>query len=110
MVISVLSTASLAESGTANMATVAVNIGENIVNSMSLIFNVAYLLGILMVISGMYYFHKNNTNPNQGHLKTGIVTLIIGALLLAFPTTIVTAIETAFEESEIAEEFKSELP
>jgi hypothetical protein len=78
------------------LATVAKNVSFNIIDTLGLVFNIAYLLGLVIFMSGLYFFHKNGNQPNQGHLKTAIISLCVGVAMLALPTLIETALSTMF--------------
>jgi hypothetical protein len=83
--------------GKATIATVASNVSDSIINTLGLVFNISYLLGLIVVSSGLYLFHKNGLQPNQGHLKTAVVSLLVGVALLMLPTIIETALLTMFD-------------
>jgi hypothetical protein len=88
---------SLAASGDqATLATVASNISNNIINTLGLVFNIAYLLGLVVFTSGLFLFYKNGNQPNQGHLKPAVVSVFVGAGLLMLPTIIETSLQTMF--------------
>lgn len=80
----------------ATIASVAASMSIEIIKTLGLLFNLAYLLGVVVFVSGLFFFHKNGSQPNQGHLKTAIVSLAVGASLLAFPTVIETALNTIY--------------
>jgi hypothetical protein len=89
-------TALAAAGDQATIATVARNISVAIIDSLGLVFNIAYLLGAVVFMSGLYFFHLNGSRPNQGFIKTAIVSLIVGSALLSLPTIIQTTLETMF--------------
>lgn len=99
--LSVFSIFATAATEQANMGTMAVNVSKSLIQVIQLAFNVSYFMGAVLFISGLFYFHKNGQQPNQGHMKTGIITLFVGAALLALPTIIETAIVTAFVEGDL---------
>lgn len=48
-----------------------------------LIVGIGYLMGILLIVSGLLYFKKNSENPQQFPIQTATWTLISGVLLLS---------------------------
>lgn len=48
-----------------------------------LVIGIGYVMGILLVISGLLYFKKNSENPQQFTIQTATWTLLSGVLLLS---------------------------
>lgn len=44
--------------------------------------NVFIVIGFFLFGAGVLYFYKDNKQPGQGHLKTGIVALLVGTGLM----------------------------
>lgn len=43
------------------------------------------MLGFFMFAAGLFYFYKDNKQPGQGHLKTGVVAMLVGTGLMIIP-------------------------
>jgi hypothetical protein len=43
------------------------------------------MLGFFMFAGGLFYFYKDNKQPGQGHLKTGVVAMLVGTGLMIIP-------------------------
>jgi uncharacterized membrane protein HdeD (DUF308 family) len=63
--------------------------GSKTLNALkSLIVVAAYLVGTGLAVLGLWLIYKDGKEENRGHMKNGIISLVIGSLLLIFPTTI----------------------
>lgn len=38
-----------------------------------------------MFAGGLFYFYKDNKQPGQGHVKTGVIALFVGTGLMIIP-------------------------
>jgi hypothetical protein len=43
------------------------------------------LVGFFMFAGGLFYFYKDNKQPGQGHVKTGVIALFVGTSLMIIP-------------------------
>lgn len=43
------------------------------------------LVGFFMFAGGLFYFYKDNKQPGQGHVKTGVIALFVGTGLMCIP-------------------------
>lgn len=43
------------------------------------------MIGFFMFAAGLFYFYKDNKQPGQGHLKTGVVAMLVGTGLMIIP-------------------------
>ncbi|WOF81413.1 hypothetical protein P5704_026315 (plasmid) [Pseudomonas sp. FeN3W] len=43
------------------------------------------LIGFFMFAGGLFYFYKDNKQPGQGHVKTGVIALFVGTGLMCIP-------------------------
>lgn len=43
------------------------------------------LVGFFMFAGGLFYFYKDNKQPGQGHVKTGVIALFVGTGLMIIP-------------------------
>jgi TM2 domain-containing membrane protein YozV len=43
------------------------------------------LVGFFMFSGGLFYFYKDNKQPGQGHVKTGVIALFVGTSLMIIP-------------------------
>lgn len=68
--------------------------------------NVFIVIGFFLFGAGVLYFYKDNKQPGQGHLKTGIVALLVGTGLMILSWLIGTFTETV-AENEGAEAAKA---
>jgi hypothetical protein len=48
----------------------------------------AYLCGTGLFVGGLWLIYKDGKEENRGHMKNGVTALIIGSLLLIFPTAV----------------------
>jgi len=40
------------------------------------------MVGFFMFAGGLFYFYKDNKQPGQGHVKTGLIALFVGTGLM----------------------------
>jgi hypothetical protein len=43
------------------------------------------MVGFFMFAGGLFYFYKDNKQPGQGHVKTGVIALFVGTGLMCIP-------------------------
>jgi hypothetical protein len=43
------------------------------------------VVGFFMFAAGLFYFYKDNKQQGQGHLKTGIIAMLVGTGLMIIP-------------------------
>lgn len=43
------------------------------------------MVGFFMFAGGLFYFYKDNKQPGQGHVKTGVIALFVGTGLMIIP-------------------------
>lgn len=48
----------------------------------------AYAVGTFLFFLGLWFIYKDGKEEGRGHMKNGIIAMIIGALLLIFPKTV----------------------
>ncbi|MGI2918634.1 hypothetical protein [Vibrio parahaemolyticus] len=64
------------------------NIEGNIQAIKSMIMSFFYLVGLVLVGVGLFLFYKDNKQPNQGHAKNGLVSLLVGVALLSITSIV----------------------
>ena len=83
---------------TAALATDAGQWADNLAGQTGSFFNLAlqigFLIGLIVFLSGLYFFYLDNKQPNQGHAKKGLVGVLVGAALLAAPFLLDVGTET----------------
>lgn len=70
----------------------------------------AYTVGTLLFFGGLYLIYKDGKEEGRGHMKNGITALVIGAIMLIFPTAIGWSVvsvggEESDMETEVSQEF-----
>ncbi len=65
----------------------------------ALIIAVFYVIGFALTGMGLYFFWKNEQQPNQDHGKKGFIALIVGGALLSI-TYIVDAMSTSITAND----------
>jgi hypothetical protein len=43
------------------------------------------VVGFFMFAAGLFYFYKDNKQQGQGHLKTGVIAMLVGTGLMIIP-------------------------
>lgn len=81
------------------------NLGQSFFGLQKLIFVLSYVIGFSLVARGlmMYRIFANQTYGSQqrGEIAGPLVFLVVGVVLLYFPTTINTSLSTFFGTSEL---------
>lgn len=54
----------------------------------SLAVSIAFLLGIVLFIAGLWMLYKDSKQPGQGHAKNGMIAMLVGAGLLVVQTLV----------------------
>lgn len=70
----------------------------------------AYTLGTIIFFGGLYLVYKDGKEEGRGHMKNGITGMVIGAIMLIFPTAIGWSVvsvggEESDMETEITQDF-----
>lgn len=91
-------------------ATVFENFSETLDAAKSLIVVAAYLVGTGLAVFGLWLIYKDGKDEGRGHMKNGVIALVIGALLLVFPNTVGWTVgsiggETSDVETEFSTDF-----
>lgn len=69
----------------------------------------AYLAGTGLFMLGLWLIYKDGKEENRGHMKNGMIAMVIGALLLIFPTTVGWTVGSlGGDDSALEEDFDSE--
>lgn len=75
--------------GDASAATTISTVGSQWKTQINAILGIAKLIfgviGFFMFAAGLFYFYKDNKQPGQGHLKTGVVAMLVGTGLMIIP-------------------------
>lgn len=82
----------------ASFGDVAGNVEKSVANFKILAVQIGFFLGIILFVIGLFMIYKDTKEPGRGHLKNGIIAMIVGAGLLAMQTVIDTTLETGFGE------------
>lgn len=87
------------------------NFSETLNAAKSLIVVGAYLVGTGLAVFGLWLIYKDGKDEGRGHMKNGVISLVIGSLLLVFPTVVgwtvgSTGAETSDIESEMTTDFQ----
>lgn len=61
------------------------------------------VIGVILFGIGLLYFYKDNKQPGQGHLKTGVIALLVGTALLLLSWLIGMFTETMAGEGSAVE-------
>ncbi|HRQ60358.1 MAG TPA: hypothetical protein PLO23_02410 [Alphaproteobacteria bacterium] len=68
-----------------NFSEIARNINDSVAELPGLVTGVAYLVGIVMGITGIFKLKDHVDNPSQTPLKEGAIRLVAGGALFALP-------------------------
>lgn len=66
----------------------AAKVGQSVVQFKKLVVAVAYFLGTLLTLLGLWFIYKDGKEEGRGHMKNGFISFGIGCALLALPTMI----------------------
>ncbi len=77
------------------------NLAQSYPQLWQLLTGISYLLGVAFIVKSLFMMkHYNDTRTNamaqQGTFKAPLVTMIIGAALLFWPSTLATLMQTGF--------------
>jgi len=85
--------------GAADWGTVAGNVKGSVEQFKELVVQLGFFIGVVLFVIGMFLIYKDSKESGRGHLKNGIIAIIVGAGLLAMDTVINTTLETGFGNS-----------
>jgi len=60
----------------------------------TLAIQIGFFLGIVLFVIGMFLIYKDSKESGRGHLKNGLIAIVVGAGLLSMQTIITTTLET----------------
>jgi hypothetical protein len=80
----------------ASFGDVAGNVEESVGSFKTLVVQVGFFMGIVLFVVGLFMIYRDSKEPGRGHLKNGIIAMIVGAGLLGMQTVIDTTLETGF--------------
>lgn len=66
----------------------------------------AYLFGTGLFVAGLWLIYKDGKEENRGHMKNGVTALIIGSLLLVFPSAVGWTTGSLGADAPATENFK----
>ncbi len=79
-------------------ATIITNLSNTIPNLMELVTAIAYVMGMFLVVNGLFqlkkYGEQRSQASSEAHLKGPLLYLIVGAALLYLPTTVRVGMST----------------
>lgn len=83
--------------------TISSNLNESLLEIQKLITGTAYLLGLLFIFKALYSLrtHAESKSQGQGGMKEPLVYIMVGAMLLWFPTGFEVMMNTMFGYSEV---------
>lgn len=81
----IVGASSAANAQGANFNDIARNINDSVAELPGLVTGIAYLVGIVMGITGIFKLKDHVDNPSQTPLKEGAVRLVAGGALFALP-------------------------
>lgn len=88
---------------------VAASGGETLNAFKTLVVIAAYLLGTGLFFLGLWLIYKDGKEENRGHMKNGIIAMIVGSLLLIFPTTVGWTVGTlGADDTALDEDFSTD--
>ncbi len=79
---------SMNASAASNWAEVFASFGDTVNALKTLVVLLAYLIGVILFATGLWLVYKDGQESGRGHMKNGIIALIIGSVLLIFPTAV----------------------
>jgi hypothetical protein len=83
----------------ATFGDVAGNIEGSVGSFKTLVVQIGFFMGIVLFVIGLFMIYRDSKEPGRGHLKNGLIAMIVGAGLLGMQTMIDTTLETGFGES-----------
>lgn len=75
----------IAVAGPADITALANTAKGNIQSIKSLAISIAFMLGVILFIAGLYLIYKDSKQPGQDHAKKGFISIIVGTCLLILP-------------------------
>ena len=75
---------------------VAGNVEDSVGSFKTLVVQVGFFMGIVLFVVGLFMIYRDSKEPGRGHLKNGIIAMVVGAGLLGMQTVIDTTLETGF--------------
>lgn len=75
---------------------------SNIKAIKSTMLSVFYMIGLVLVGAGLFNIYKDQKQPNQGHAKNGMISFLIGVLMLLIPSMIGILATTVGADAEVA--------
>lgn len=67
---------------------VAQRLDKNVQALKSLTLSVIFMVGLVVFGVGVWMIYKDSKEPDRGHAKTGMIAMLVGAIMLAVPTAI----------------------
>lgn len=80
----------------ATFGDVADNVKGSVGSFKTLVVQVGFFMGIVLFVIGLFMIYRDSKEPGRGHLKNGIIAMVVGAGLLGMQTVIDTTLETGF--------------
>ncbi len=88
--ISILFFSGIEAASAITLQTIASNISHSLTLVAHMMQSVALISGIGFVLSSFFKFHQHKLNPQQVSISQGVTLLLIGSMLIMFPTLIPT--------------------
>jgi ABC-type spermidine/putrescine transport system permease subunit II len=85
LIAGVLTAPTAAQAQATNFGDIARNINDSVAELPGLVTGIAYLVGIVMGITGIFKLKDHVDNPSQTPLKEGAIRLVAGGALFALP-------------------------
>jgi len=82
---------SFAEGGFGQVAS---TVEQSVDDFKTLAVQIGFFLGIVLFVIGMFLIYKDSKESGRGHLKNGLIAIVVGAGLLSMQTIITTTLET----------------
>ena len=67
---------------------VAARIETNVLSFKKLAMAIAFLIGVVLFIAGLWMFYKDSKQPGQGHAKNGLIAILVGTGLLVIQSLV----------------------
>lgn len=84
----------------ANLGEVAGNIQTSVESFKTLIIQIGFVIGIGLFVLGLFLIYKDSQESGRGHLKNGLIAMLVGAMLVSMGAILDTTTSTALGGSD----------
>ena len=90
-----------------NLGQVANNIRISVESFKTLIIQIGCVIGIGLFVMGLFWIYKDGQESGRGHLKNGLIAMLVGAMLVSMGAILDTTTNTALKNNSAQSNSKS---